>query len=811
MNSSYRSLWNDSTGTFVAVPENASSAGKKTSSGVQATGLGARFVLQALAVSVMLAFGANALAQPTGGLVASGAATISTGATSTTITQSTANAIINWQSFNIAAGQSVQFVQPTSSSITLNRVVGADPSSILGSLSANGKVFLINPNGILFGSGSQVNVSGLVASTLNMTDADFNAGNYKFSGNGTGAVLNQGNINADGGYVALLGANVSNQGTISAQLGSVVLAAGSVMTMDVAGDGLLNIAVTEGAVNALVENGGLIRADGGQVLLTTQAAGSLLANSVNNTGVIQAQTLVTGKTGSIMLMGGMETGTVNVGGTLDASAPKGDNGGFIETSAAYVKVANDAKITSFAPLGLTGTWLIDPLDYTVGSASGDNITGSTLAAQLVTNNVTIATVAGSGAGNGDININEAVVWTASGTPTSLTLNAVNDVNINAAITATRGSLVVCCGRDINVNALITTTGVAATPNQGGNILLAAGRDVNIVRELDTAALPDNDLSGITTTHGNIEICAARDINLNNTVNAAALITLTSSVADSSPPAGPITPRGLTLVAGTAGNGPGVAGGTLKIGAGTLITVTGPSGISPISISYNPTSYLTPTDYSTFFGTSNGGPYTQFMLVFPDGGSKTYDGFTTTSLSGLKGSPTGVTLIAGPGSTANFDTPEVGLGKTVFFNGYSLGGINAGQYTLATSCCEPVVSRTTANINAVVPPVVPPVIDVTPDITTPPDETTDVVDTDLFPDMPYEGPVVNRRTPSPTWAPVVVLADTPAQLQSLTPTVVFVPPVPVELPPVAPKEELIAKPVQPPVYVAPVRPRKQDRN
>lgn len=811
MNSSYRSLWNDSTGTFVAVPENASSAGKKTSSGVQATGLGARFVLQALAVSVMLAFGANALAQPTGGVVASGDATISTGATSTTITQSTQNAIINWQSFNIAAGQSVQFVQPTSSSITLNRVLGADPSSILGSLSANGKVFLINPNGILFGQGASVNVGGLVASTLNMTDADFNAGNYKFSGNGTGSVLNQGNINADGGYVALLGANVSNQGTISAQLGSVVLAAGSVMTMDVAGDGLLNIAVTEGAVDALVQNGGLIRADGGQVLLTTQAAGSLLANSVNNTGVIQAQTLVTGKTGSIMLMGGMETGTVNVGGTLDASAPNGGNGGFIETSAAHVKIANDVRITTAAAAGQTGTWLIDPLDYTVGSDPGDNIAGSTLAAQLVTNNVTIATVAGSGAGagNGDININEAVVWTASGTPTTLTLNAVNDVNINAEITATRGSLVVCCGRDINVNALITTTGVAATPNEGGNILLAAGRDVNILRELGTAALPDKDLSGITTTHGNIEICAARDINLNNTFNAAALITLTSSVADSSPPTGPVTPRGLTLMAGTGGTGPGVAGGTLKIGAGTLITVTGPGGISPINISYNPISYLAPTDYSTFFGASNGGPYAQFMLVFPDGGSKTYDGTTLTSLSGLKGSPTGVTLIAGLGSTANFDTPEVGLGKTVSFTGYSLGGINAGQYALATSCCGPVVSRTTANINAVV---VPPDVTVTP--VTPPGETPVVPDTELVseltPDMPYEGPVVNRRTPL-TWAPVVVLADTPAQLQSLTPPVVFVPPVPVELPPVAPKEEVIETPVQPPVYVAPARPLKQDRN
>ncbi|MGB4359731.1 MAG: filamentous hemagglutinin N-terminal domain-containing protein, partial [Rhodoferax sp.] len=799
MNSSYRSLWNDSTGTFVAVPENASSSGKKTSSGVQATGLGARFVLQALAVSVMLAFGANALAQPTGGVVASGDATISTGATSTTITQSTSNAIINWQSFNIAAGQSVQFVQPTSSSITLNRVVGADPSSILGSLSANGKVFLINPNGILFGQGASVNVGGLVASTLNMTDADFNAGNYKFSGNGTGSVLNQGNINADGGYVALLGANVSNQGTISAQLGSVVLAAGSVMTMDVAGDGLLNIAVTEGAVNALVENGGLIRADGGQVLLTTQAAGSLLANSVNNTGVIQAQTLVTGKTGSIMLMGGMETGTVNVGGTLDASAPNGGNGGFIETSAAYVKVANDVKVTTAAPQGQTGTWLIDPLDYTVGSGAGDNITGATLSANLVDNNITITTIAGPGSGFGDININEAVSWNgatgATATPTTLTLNALRDTNINAAISATTGNLVVCCGRDINVNAAITTV--------NGSVLLAAGQDVNILRTTL------NDGTAITTTDGNIEICAGRNITLSNTFNPglAPLMTLTRGSTTAGEDLASLgVPLGLTLMAGTGGTGPGVDSGTVIFTngglAGTYITYTAGGPGTPAAIYYNPTSYATPTDYSLNF-TGNGGPLTQYMLVYPGGADKTYDGNTVATFTGLKGAPAGVTL--GGAGTANFDTAAVGTNKTVTFNGFTLEGASAGNYAFANSCCGPAVSRTTANINAVVLP---------PDVATPPVPppagTPDVVDTDLFPDMPYEGPVVNRRTPL-TWAPVVVLADTPAQLQSLTPPVVFVPAVPVELAPVAPEEEVIETPVQPPVYVAPARPRKQDRN
>ena len=201
--------------------------------------------------------------------------------------------------------------------------------------------------------------------------------------------------------------------------------------------------------------GGMIQADGGHVLMTTQAAGSLLANAVNNTGIIQAQTIQNVK-GTIMLMGGMETGVVNVGGTLDASAPAGGNGGFIETSAAHVKIARGVKVTTEAPQGKTGTWLIDPQDFTVGSAPGNNISGATLSAQLVTNNITINT-AGAGTGNGDIFVNDAITWSASGAPTTLSLIADRNVEINAPVTATQGNFSVCCGQDINVNAAMNNT------------------------------------------------------------------------------------------------------------------------------------------------------------------------------------------------------------------------------------------------------------------------------------------------------------------------------------------------------------------
>jgi filamentous hemagglutinin family protein len=387
----------------------------------------AHFPLKGTVLALMAAFAPGAIALPTGGAVSAGTATIAATPGNTTINQSSQNVAINWQSFGIAAGEAVKFVQPSSSSIALNRVLGSDASSILGSLSANGKVFLVNPNGILFGKGAQVNVAGLVASTLNISDADFMAGRYKFSGGGSGSIVNQGSINADGGYVALLGAKVNNEGVISASLGTVALVGGNAVTLDVAGDGLLNVTVDQGAVDALVSNGGLIRANGGQVLMSASAAGNLLRTVVNNTGVIEAQTLEN-RNGTIRLLGDMQSGTVNVGGTLDASAPNGGNGGFIDTSAAHVKILDGARITTASAHGSTGNWLIDPVDYTIAAANGD-ITGAQLSANLLNSNVTIMSSAGAVGVNGDINVSDIVSWSQN----RLTLNAFRNININSAM------------------------------------------------------------------------------------------------------------------------------------------------------------------------------------------------------------------------------------------------------------------------------------------------------------------------------------------------------------------------------------------
>ncbi|WP_426143365.1 filamentous hemagglutinin N-terminal domain-containing protein [Pseudomonas sp. DWP3-1-2] len=496
MNTRYQSIWSAKTGTFVAVSENAKTGGKKAAGRSEGSVMiPVHCTLKVLTTAILLSAGFNVYALPVGGAVSAGSATIGSGGSTTTITQTSQNAAINWQSFNIGTGESVNFVQPNSSATTLNRVLGSDPSSILGGLNANGKVFLVNPNGVVFGQGASVNVGGLVGSTRNITDSDFMAGKYNFEGTGDGSVVNYGSINANGGSVALLGANVSNQGVIQAQLGTVALAAGNSFTLDVAGDGLLNVAVNNGAVDALVQNGGLIQADGGRVLMTAQSANNLLTSSVNNTGVIRAQT-IENRNGTIMLMGDMQSGTVNVAGTLDASAPNGGSGGFIETSAAHVNVANGSTVTTLAPAGTTGTWLIDPLDFVVSSSG--NISGTTLSNNLQTSNVTYTNAPG--AGNGDILVEEPVTWTA---PTTLTLSASRDVVVQAAITTTGGNLALIAGRDINQNATVTATGGAS----GGDITMVAGRNVNVN-------------AMFTATNGNVLLVGANDGTGVGTVNFA---------------------------------------------------------------------------------------------------------------------------------------------------------------------------------------------------------------------------------------------------------------------------------------------------
>ncbi|NBX02286.1 hypothetical protein EBR11_07160, partial [bacterium] len=152
-----------------------------------------------------------------------------------------------------------------------------------------------------------------------------------------------------------------------------VLASGSQVLLNLGGS--VELQVEQGALDALIENGGAIMADGGSILLTAEAVGDLSGSVINNQGIIEAQTLATGEKGEIILKGGMENNSIRVGGRLDASAPQGGDGGFIETSAAHVLFDDRLVVTTLAPLGKVGTWLIDPDFIHIIAGSGGSVSG----------------------------------------------------------------------------------------------------------------------------------------------------------------------------------------------------------------------------------------------------------------------------------------------------------------------------------------------------------------------------------------------------------------------------------------------------
>jgi len=303
----------------------------------------------------------NAL--PTNGQVVAGSGGITTSGNVLTVNQFSDKLTAQWDTFNIGAAAKVNFVQPSRSSIALNRVMSSDPSRIYGQLNANGQVFLVNAAGILFASGSSVNVGGLVASTLDISNADFAAGNLRFSNNSgaTGQVLNQGTLTAsEGGYVALIGPQVGNEGAISAQRGTVALGAGNSVTLDMHGDGLLNLQVDGTALAALASNSGTIQADGGLVVMAARAGGDPLATVLNNSGTVQARSL-TNKNGVIRLEGG-DSGVVAVSGTLDASGyGAGQTGGTVKVLGDKVGLFAGARVDASGDAGggtalLGGNW-----------------------------------------------------------------------------------------------------------------------------------------------------------------------------------------------------------------------------------------------------------------------------------------------------------------------------------------------------------------------------------------------------------------------------------------------------------------------
>ncbi|MBS0054396.1 filamentous hemagglutinin N-terminal domain-containing protein [Yersinia sp. Marseille-Q3913] len=348
-------------GCLIAVGEFTRSYGKSFSStgGRSIKDKNARAgILSRLAIMTGLALGTFPIlvlahpSLPVNGQIVIGQGGIDVNNTTLTVVQQSDKLAINWGSFDIAQGNSVIYNQPGQQSIALNRVLGRDASQIYGNLKANGQVFLLNPNGILFGKGAQVDVGGLVASTKSMSNHDFIRGCYTLtSEKNEGQVINQANLRTTpGGYIALVGQRVDNQssGVINSPQGKVVVASGSRVTLNLDHGNLLGVQIQGEQVSTLLRNGGLIQADGGVIQLTARGREMVMDTVIDHTGILQARSL-SEKNGAIYLDGDSE-GVVSQKGLIDVSSPQG-RGGSVVLQGENIHLAAGSKIAAHGAEG----------------------------------------------------------------------------------------------------------------------------------------------------------------------------------------------------------------------------------------------------------------------------------------------------------------------------------------------------------------------------------------------------------------------------------------------------------------------------
>ncbi|WP_435318332.1 MBG domain-containing protein [Pseudomonas aeruginosa] len=323
-----------------------SQRGKRTSSKAGREG---RFVLAASSTLMFAIASINAaMAAPTGAQFNPSEIKISQQGKTTLIDQSTQRAIINWKGFDVSADEAVRFNQPGVTSSTLNRVTAGQESVIAGRISAPGQVIIYNSNGVVFSGSAKVDVGSLITTTANISDEHFRQGKLIFDqpGNPDARIVNDGSISvAEKGLAAFVAPSVANNGVINARLGTVAMAAGNAATIDLYGDGLVSIAVTDPVTRkpqdaqALVSNGGAIQADGGSVLITAEQASRVVDNAVNLSGVILARGTEV-REGSVALVS--KSGDIQVAGKIDVSGPK--SGGDVLVSGQQVALASTASI-----------------------------------------------------------------------------------------------------------------------------------------------------------------------------------------------------------------------------------------------------------------------------------------------------------------------------------------------------------------------------------------------------------------------------------------------------------------------------------
>jgi filamentous hemagglutinin family protein len=518
-----------------------------------------KFFLLLIAACLGAAGSGAALANPTGPVVVNGQVMFSQQGNVFSITNSP-NAIINWSSFSIQQGEITRFIQESSNSSVLNRITGQDPSRIMGALQSNGRVFLINPNGILFGSNAQVNVNGLVASSLAISNTDFLAGKNKFTaGAVAGDVSNLGAITTpSGGQVLLIAPNVSNSGIITSPQGEVMLAAGkSVQLADSANPGM-HVVVSAPTDQAL--NLGQVIAQGGTI--------GIYGALVNQRGALNANSAVVGENGKIVLKASRTT-LLEAGSVTTATGA--DTGGEIQVLGEQVGLMGDARVDASGQNG-GGTVLIGG-DYQGKNASVMN------AQQVYVGKDAEISANAIMRGNGG----KVIVWG------NQTAQVFGTISARGGMQSGNGGFVETSGHFLDVAGIHVNAGAAN--GQNGKWLLDP-YDIYVSGEAysgplsDVAAFATPSQDGNTSYIGgaqisgasaNVTLQATHDIIFTGAIDiTAAGVGLTAQAGNDINVLAPITTNGGALVLSANDNGGGTASGVGKVNLSAALTTNGGS-------------------------------------------------------------------------------------------------------------------------------------------------------------------------------------------------------------------------------------------
>ena len=484
------------------------------------------------AAMMAMSVGGIAYAMPQGEVIRSGKGEITRQDKDMTVNQDSKRLAIDWSGFDIANDERVTFRQPDKDSVALNRVVGDAASVIDGTLSGNGHVYVINPNGVLFGKNASVDVGSLVASTARISDSDMtnfaNADGITMAipEDSSAKVINAGTIRAEGGLVVLHAAEVENSGTITNPKGTTALAAARNLSLSADTAGKINFTVDGALAKAKALNSGMLKADGGYLVMTARSAGDVMSTVVNNTGTMEAKTLRQNEKGEILLDGG-DNGIVELNGTLDASGMEAGqsagsikaigaethvedgatlhaigavDGGLIETSGDYLEIGDNVDIDAAGKTGKAGEWLLDPLDVVISASRPDNATagnatdntdGRSYSLGNVTNesrtswvnSKTVSQLLSKGTNvrveSADINkaasisVNSTIEKTGT-KEASFTLEAQRNITINKDITAKDGKLNVTLNSDTDGDAIGAVIINANIKTNGGNFTSGSG-------------------------------------------------------------------------------------------------------------------------------------------------------------------------------------------------------------------------------------------------------------------------------------------------------------------------------------------------